>query len=165
VPYRERVTIDLPPSPANSPESVESLARTLRRLEDAHRRYRVHAARVVGIGVTELSALTTVSDAPGMTPGDLGRDLVLTSGAVTAVVDRLERADLVYRAADPEDRRVRRLHLTDKGTATMENLDEAYRYVLSTTGSDDAITRALPQLDSITEALDQAGSDGGLLGR
>jgi len=40
-----------------------------------------------------------------MTAGQLGRRLSLTSGAVTNVIDRLERRGIVQRASDAKDRR------------------------------------------------------------
>jgi DNA-binding MarR family transcriptional regulator len=40
-----------------------------------------------------------------MTPGQLARDTKLTTGAVTGVLDRLEKAGYVVREHDPEDRR------------------------------------------------------------
>jgi DNA-binding MarR family transcriptional regulator len=41
----------------------------------------------------------------GLTPGQLGDRLALTSGAVTALVDRLERLGWVKRIPHPTDRR------------------------------------------------------------
>lgn len=38
----------------------------------------------------------------------------------------------------------------------MTTLREAHRYMLSTTGTEDTITQALPQLDSTTDALNTA---------
>jgi DNA-binding MarR family transcriptional regulator len=64
--------------------------------------------------VTDLSALLAVmqADRAGepLTPGRLGRRLGLSSGATTAVIDRLERADHVRRARDDRDRRRVTLH-------------------------------------------------------
>jgi DNA-binding MarR family transcriptional regulator len=64
--------------------------------------------------VTDLSALIAVmqADRAGepLTPGRLGRRLGLSSGATTAVIDRLERADHVRRARDDHDRRKVTLH-------------------------------------------------------
>src|SRR5689334_13939577 len=40
-----------------------------------------------------------------MSAGDLSRAVMLSSGAMTARLDRLERAGLVRRVADPRDRR------------------------------------------------------------
>jgi len=45
-----------------------------------------------------------------LTPGRLGEHLGLSSGATTAVIDRLERADHVSRSRDGHDRRRVTLH-------------------------------------------------------
>ncbi len=59
--------------------------------------------------VTDLYALLAVmqADRAGhpLTPGRLGAHLGLSSGATTAVVDRLERAEHVRRTRDDRDRR------------------------------------------------------------
>lgn len=47
----------------------------------------------------------------------LGRKVLLTSGSITTAVDRLARRGLVARHDDPDDRRVRRVSLTDEGRA------------------------------------------------
>jgi DNA-binding MarR family transcriptional regulator len=63
---------------------------------------------------TDLHALLAVvqADAGGtpLTPGRLGEHLGLSSGATTAVIDRLERAEHVHRARDGRDRRRVTLH-------------------------------------------------------
>jgi DNA-binding MarR family transcriptional regulator len=48
-------------------------------------------------------------------PGDLARKLELSSGAMTNRLDRLERAGLVQRLPDPEDRRGVQVELTAEG--------------------------------------------------
>ena len=45
----------------------------------------------------------------------LGRKLLLTSGAITTAVDRAQRQGLVRRVADPSDKRVARVELTEAG--------------------------------------------------
>lgn len=150
---------DLPATPENHPESVQRLAVTLRTLDEAHRRYRLHAAKVLGMGHTELTALVALSETPGMTPGALSTELLLSTGATTAVVDRLEKSGHVARSRHPGDRRSLFLHLTDLGEATTTTLREAYQYVLSTTGTDETIADALPQLDGIAAALDAAARE------
>src|SRR3954467_10593282 len=52
-----------------------------------------------------LLRLTTRSDDNQMTAGELGRALLLSSGAMTNRIDRLETAGLVERVRDPRDRR------------------------------------------------------------
>src|SRR3954468_7064824 len=48
--------------------------------------------------------------------------LQLTSGSLTAAIDRLEKKELVVRQFDDQDRRVRIVHLTDKGRALIEKM-------------------------------------------
>jgi DNA-binding MarR family transcriptional regulator len=48
-------------------------------------------------------------------PGKLARWLDLSSGAMTNRLDRMERAGLVRRLPDPEDRRALQIELTDAG--------------------------------------------------
>jgi len=51
------------------------------------------------------------------TPGELGQSLLMTSGAVTGLVDRLVRVGHVLREPDHRDRRRIRLRTTERGTA------------------------------------------------
>jgi DNA-binding MarR family transcriptional regulator len=62
------------------------------------------AARL-GMGQTDFTCLTVLIREGPATPGWIVERTGLTSGAVTGVVDRLERAGWVRREADPADRR------------------------------------------------------------
>ncbi|MCQ9130406.1 MarR family winged helix-turn-helix transcriptional regulator [Streptomyces sp. IBSBF 2807] len=67
-----------------------------------------------GLHPTDVQALAAILDADGpMTPGRLREHLGLTSGAVTACVDRLERAGHIRRVRESADRRVVHLHYAD----------------------------------------------------
>ena len=72
-----------------------------------------------GLHATDFEALIHVMDAEGrgapLTPGDLAAALGLTSGATTAVVDRLEKHQLVRRDRDDADRRKVHLRFADRG--------------------------------------------------
>src|ERR687896_2017517 len=59
----------------------------------------------VGINRTDARCVDLIDQAGGMTAGELARAAGLTTGAVTAVVDRLEAAGLARPVADPADRR------------------------------------------------------------
>jgi DNA-binding MarR family transcriptional regulator len=50
-----------------------------------------------------------------MNATELARASILTSGAMTAVLDRLEEQGLIQRQIDGEDRRARRITITEKG--------------------------------------------------
>jgi DNA-binding MarR family transcriptional regulator len=67
-----------------------------------------------------LLRLTTRSDDNRMTAGELGRALLLSSGAMTNRIDRLEAAGLVERVRDPRDRRGVLVALTDAGRTAID---------------------------------------------
>ncbi|KXK61142.1 MarR family transcriptional regulator [Micromonospora rosaria] len=92
------------------------------------RRYSVDAqhighafANLHGLNATDLQALIAVMDAElagdPITPGRLGEHLNLSSGSVTALVDRLERGGHVRRGRDTADRRKVFLRYADRGAA------------------------------------------------
>ncbi|MBB6076681.1 DNA-binding MarR family transcriptional regulator [Streptomyces paradoxus] len=78
-------------------------------------------AQAQGLHLTDMQALIAILDADSdpeeggepMTPGRLRGQLNLTSGAVTACLDRLERAGHIRRVRDAGDRRVVHLHYAD----------------------------------------------------
>jgi DNA-binding MarR family transcriptional regulator len=74
-----------------------------------------------GLHPTDWAALLAVmqGDRAGtpLTPGDLGARLGMSSGATTAVVDRLERAGHVRRVRDERDRRRLTLHRAENAHA------------------------------------------------
>lgn len=63
------------------------------------------AAEALGVHPTELMAGSHLLDAGEMTAGELAEATGLTTGAMTAAIDRLEHAGLAKREADPHDRR------------------------------------------------------------
>ncbi|SCF02100.1 MarR family winged helix-turn-helix transcriptional regulator [Micromonospora chokoriensis] len=78
-------------------------------------------ANLHGLNPTDLQALIAVMDAEllgePITPGRLGEHLNLSSGSVTALIDRLERAGHIRRDRDTTDRRKVLLHYADQGAA------------------------------------------------
>jgi DNA-binding MarR family transcriptional regulator len=68
----------------------------------------------VGVNRTDARCVDLIDQAGGMTAGELARAAGLTTGAVTAVVDRLEKAGFARRVPDPGDRRRVRIEVTDK---------------------------------------------------
>lgn len=59
----------------------------------------------LGLNATDLRCLELAIAEPGLTPGRLAELSGLTTGAVTGVLDRLEKAGFVERRPDPGDRR------------------------------------------------------------
>jgi DNA-binding MarR family transcriptional regulator len=62
-------------------------------------------AEKLGVSVTELKCLDYLSRGTPVTAGRLAEITGLTTGAITAMVDRLERAGLVKRERSVDDRR------------------------------------------------------------
>jgi DNA-binding MarR family transcriptional regulator len=90
---------------------LHSFAVQLRRLDGEINRLMHGFAGEQGLHVTDVQALSAILDAEEpMTPGRLREHLGLTSGAVTACLDRLERAGHIRRVRESADRRVVHLH-------------------------------------------------------
>ena len=64
-------------------------------------------AQKLGLNATDTRCLDLVVRAADreITAGDLGRATGLTTGAITGILDRLEKAELVHRIRDANDRR------------------------------------------------------------
>ncbi len=92
------------------------------------------AAERLGLNPTDLRCLALAAAEPGMTASRLAELSGLSSGAITGVLDRLERATLARREADPADRRrILVRPLLDRMAeidAVYEPLDEAMARVL-----------------------------------
>jgi len=61
----------------------------------------------------------------GMSNSELADFLEITPATLTNKVKRMERADLVVRRRDPEDERINRIYLTDKGRGLMDKLRQS----------------------------------------
>ncbi len=111
---RERPDIDMQPM-----EIIGRISRLERRL--APKLATVFAAH--GLEFWEFDVLATLrrSGAPyELTPGQLLDTMMITSGAVTHRISRLEDRGLVERRPDPDDGRVVRVRLTDEGLRTID---------------------------------------------
>ncbi|XUM02199.1 MarR family winged helix-turn-helix transcriptional regulator [Streptomyces venezuelae ATCC 10712] len=86
-----------------------------------------HMAQRLGLNVTDLTCMGFVLEAEGagaaLTAGDLAQRANLTTGAITGVINRLERAGYARRRNDPSDRR--RVHVVADATAAVR-LAEVY---------------------------------------
>jgi DNA-binding MarR family transcriptional regulator len=79
-----------------------------------------------GINRTDARCIDLIDQAGGMTAGELAKAARLTTGAVTAVIDRLERAGLARRVRDDDDRRRVRIEATPKVWELIEPLMGPY---------------------------------------
>ena len=84
--------------PAQVTGSLRGLSTEIDRLDQA-------AADQYGLNRTDMRALDLVGRAGPLAPTALARLLGFTTGGVTTVLDRLERAGYIRRRPDPADRR------------------------------------------------------------
>ena len=61
-----------------------------------------------------------------LSPTELFKSMMVSSGTMTHRIDRLEKAELVERIPDPSDRRGTLIQLTDKGFNLIEKTVEAH---------------------------------------
>lgn len=82
------------------------------------------AFATLGIGEGDygvLVALRRAGEPFQRTPTDLARHRMITSGGMTAALDRLERRDLITRLPNPDDRRGNLVQLTAAGRRTVDD--------------------------------------------
>ena len=76
------------------------------------------AADLVGMNQTDWDCLDVLDWTGPITAGELAKRVGLTSGAITGVLDRLEKSGLARRVADPGDRRRVIVEMTVDPTST-----------------------------------------------
>ena len=112
------------------------------------------ALQPFGLSFGDFDVLNTLrrrGDGEGTNPKELSRSSLITSGAMTSRLDRLERAGLIERRPDPGDRRGVLVQLTEQGERLAE---ESLRAVLA---ADEAFLEPLSprQRTSVAAALKQ----------
>jgi DNA-binding MarR family transcriptional regulator len=143
---------------------VRALAVSLRRVNSEMNRLVSAFAVEHGLHTTDIGALAAVLDADEpVTPGMLRGRLGLTSGAVTACLDRLERAGHIRRTRDAADRRMIRIEYADEARLAAR----AFFRPLAVAGErtcarfDEAeIAVVLRFLDRLGEEMDELGEPG-----
>jgi len=86
---------------------------------EAHALKSIASQPICGSDFAVLEALLHKGPLP---VNDIGRKVLLTSGSITAAVDRLEAQGLVARRAHATDRRARVVHLTPRGKRLIKSL-------------------------------------------
>ena len=86
----------------------------------AHLERELAASSAVKPGQFQVLAALRRRDPAPMNATELARASILTSGAMTAVLDRLEEQGLIRRQIDGDDRRARRITITEKGRTIID---------------------------------------------
>lgn len=118
--HRERPELD--------PSAKEVTGRIVRLGAEFHRRFDAafDALGLRGGQFGVLSALRRAGDPFELTPTDLARHQVMTSGGMTPVIDGLEKRGLVERTPNPDDRRSRLVRLTPEGRDLVDRAMELH---------------------------------------
>src|SRR5215468_3284609 len=149
--------------PARVADGLRALSTEIDRLDQA-------AADRYGLNRTDMRALDIVGRAGPLAPTDLARLLGFTTGGITTVLDRLERAGYVRRRADAADRR--RLVVEDTAASAARG-QEVFGDLVRQTGEllatytddqlavlDDFLTRARQLTAAYADALSGRESTG-----
>src|SRR5262245_3751408 len=141
-------------APVRKKERIHAVATAVARVADADRQLRLDAAARLGVGETDFDALLLLDTAGPLAAGRIAEAMAITTGAVTGLIDRLERAGWVQRRRHEADRRQVLIELSP---ARRDQLDAHWkdrdRFVAEAIGElDDAgIDEAARLIDAIAE--------------
>lgn len=132
---------------------LQGIVRSLgRRLSVYTALYHGALAEQLGLNVTDLNALDLILELESVTAGQLAELMGVSSGGITTVIDRLERAGFVEREKNPNDRRMVMIH------PVSERCDEIEHFLTSVSREITAISAAYDQneLSAIHDFLVQS---------
>ncbi len=97
---------------ASKNDLIEKLIREFRTSSNQDDAFDSLAAECLGVSESDLRCLNIVENNGGISAGELAVEAGLTAGAVTGVIDRLEKIGYARRTPDPDDRRRVRVEVT-----------------------------------------------------
>jgi MarR family transcriptional regulator for hemolysin len=125
------------------------------------RRYRAHAnATLRSLGVSDATALPVLFLSrlgDGVRQKDLAEEVGVEGPSLVRLLDQLQGAGFVTREEDPEDRRAKRLRLTESGRALAEKAEaalDAMRETLLRDVADEDLAVAAKVFTRLSQALE-----------
>jgi DNA-binding MarR family transcriptional regulator len=115
------MAVETPNSPRETGEDVGAL---LAPLGLAFWRMKGAFEREMGVSAGTWFSLALLSKKGGISQGELSQKFEIDPSRVTRLAKRLEREGLILRKRDPEDHRIVRMFLTEKGRGLIEGLFE-----------------------------------------
>jgi DNA-binding MarR family transcriptional regulator len=116
----ELVSYSLASFPAAAVRFVRALERNREKIALTH-----------GLSATDLSALFHIGEVVSLTPKQLAEHMRLTTGAITAIANRLVTADLLERVDHPNDRRSLYLELSPHGHDVMAEIHRDFEGMIA----------------------------------
>jgi DNA-binding MarR family transcriptional regulator len=142
--------------------TAEHIVEAAERLDVSLSTLNAALARDVGISVPELLALRNLESDGGLGPSELARRLQLSTGAVTALVDRLEAAGHAARSDHPSDRRRIVVTPTAKASRALADqtapLEQEVRSLAESLGADEREV-VVRFLDALTDIVERAAAE------
>lgn len=131
--------------------------------------FRNALGRKLGLNITDGQCLSILGIKGGrLTPGELARYTGLTTGSVTAMLDRLERAGYVRRVPNPADRRSVIVEINEEWGKTagplVAGIQQAHRQLLNEYSAKeleliaDFLTRFTQNIKEHTEKIEKSMS-------
>lgn len=122
-----------------------------------HRVYKVadkHCEKALDVSVTQLGALLVIAGNEGCQFKQVAESLSLNNSAITGLVGRMERRELLERRPCEQDGRSSRLHLTDLGRQKLDSarpLIQAMNERMTEGFSDEEVTVILRFLNRLVD--------------
>jgi MarR family 2-MHQ and catechol resistance regulon transcriptional repressor len=107
-------------TPFSSPESATHVWLILWKAARAVEQNAARSVSALGLGLSDFAVLELLLHKGSQPVNVIGRKVFLTSGSITAAVDRLASKKLVRRTTDPSDLRSRIVQLTPRGQVVIE---------------------------------------------
>ena len=157
---------ELPPAPVSPTVSIPEttpdtdlgkLMTAFRVLQMQHARVLHHESAARGLGATDARFVffLAAADGQGVTPKQAGEYLELSTGAMTSLIDRLEKRAHIERRPNPEDRRSILIHLTPSGSAVAREIGAVYSAAFREVVSPADRLRLAEVFDQLGNALDR----------
>ena len=125
-------------APVQKHKLIRSVARAVVHVADADRRLRLASAERLGVGATDFDALVLLDASGPLAAGRIAEAMAITTGAVTGLIDRLERGGWVQRTRHETDRRQ---VLIELAPARRDQLDAHWK------DRDRSVAEAIGELD------------------
>jgi DNA-binding MarR family transcriptional regulator len=103
-------------------EKFEHFGFLLSHVALAHRNMVGQKMRVLGLHRGQPPVMFTLEKHEGMSNSEMAKFLNVTPATLTNKIKRMEKAGLVIRKRDPEDERISRIYMTEKGQGIMNQV-------------------------------------------
>jgi DNA-binding MarR family transcriptional regulator len=137
-------------------DDIRAVTRALRQLILRGENFRQQRAHQLHLGKSDLSVVAHLCDEGPLTPTELSARMDMTSGTMTALLDRVEKAGFLSRNTNPKDRRSLVIRVTSAGEQAIAwiygEFDSAIRQVI-TDSSEHGTDAAALLLEQLGEAL------------